>query len=129
MSLTVRIGFLQESARADFVARFLPRLPGSRLTAEETAEEGDEAAYAHRVVLGLSSPTAARELCQQLVAFLNHHKGSGVHLEWSGAEGKQQTAQLAGAAAKDAERVAVRLGAAARASKDAVEPREPAAAE
>jgi hypothetical protein len=121
MSLSVRIGFLHENARADFVARFLPKLPGSRLTAEETADEGEEAAYPYHVTLDVSSPTAARDLCRQFVAFLSHHKNSGLHVEWPDHEGKPQTSQLAGTAAKDAELLAVRLGASIRAARDRAE--------
>src|SRR5579884_2587076 len=117
MSFPLRIGFLSESAYGDFVTRFLPRLPGTRLEPQQPEPAGDESAFRHLALVAVSSATAAKDLCHQLNAFLAHHKNSGIRLEWEGADGTVQTAQLTANAAKESEIVALRLGAAIRAAK------------
>jgi hypothetical protein len=130
MAFQARIGFVSESQMTDFTARFLPRVPGCRVEAEETPEEPDEAsenAYTHWLTLSITSPTAARDLCHQLTAFITHLKKGGALLEWKSAEGATQTGQLSTSAIRDAEIVAMRLSASVKAYNSAAKaPKETA---
>ena len=121
MPFPVNLGFMRENDLSEFIDRLLPRLPGSRVLEEDLpqadTEEVEETVY--RVRLAISSPTAARELCQQVMSFLSHHKGSGVFLEWTGHDGLPQNVSLNSDSPRNAEIAAARLAASVKAHNDA----------
>ncbi|HZO92052.1 MAG TPA: hypothetical protein VFB38_27285 [Chthonomonadaceae bacterium] len=121
MPFEARLGFTNENNRRDFAEKLLPKLPGCRVVTEDTPapDAEDTGAYTDWLRLTISSPTAARDLCHQLMAFLSHHKQSGVLLQWQGGDGTPQSAQLSGQSQRDAEVVAMRLSTAVKALNDA----------
>jgi hypothetical protein len=128
MPFQARIGFMTENGLQEFREKSLPRLPGCKPVEESAqaessaqpaeSEEG-EGAFNDWLPLSISSPTAARDLCHQLMAFLNHAKQSAVRLEWVGSDGSTQFAQISGQLTRDLEIAAMRLSASVKAHNDA----------
>ena len=114
MAFEIDLGFATEHDRDDFVERILPKLRGKQA---EAAPAGEEDAL-HRVAVAVTSPSAARDLCHQLVAFLAHAKNSRVQVGWKGADGTAQVGEVSAGSARDAELVSVRVSAAAKALLD-----------
>src|SRR5207248_7521608 len=112
----VTLGFGTEHDRDDFIERIIPKVRGQQT--EPAAKEGEPDGL-HRTAVAVTSHTAARDLCHQVVAFLAHSKKDRVVLEWKGADGKPQSGVVTGEAARDAEILSVRVGAAAKAALDA----------
>lgn len=127
MPFPITVAFATEHDRSDFEERILPRIRGHR--AEPVLPEEEDGA--HRVGITVTSPSAARDLCHQLQAFLAHNKTGQVTVEWNGPDGTLQSGQVSGDSQRDAEVLALRLGAAAKAHLDAEKGRdaEPAPAQ
>ncbi|HZT40557.1 MAG TPA: hypothetical protein VFA07_00125 [Chthonomonadaceae bacterium] len=121
MAFPIHVGFMRENDLREFTDRLLPRLPGCRVLDEDLPETDKEEVEQtiYRVRLAVSSPTGARELCQQLMSFLSHHKGSGVFLEWTGHDGLPQNVPLNSDMPRNAEIASVRLAASVKAHNDA----------
>jgi hypothetical protein len=117
MAFTFNVGFATEHDRDAFVERVLPRVRAQQTEPAAVAEAAEDGL--HRMGLTVTSQSAAKEVCHQIVAFLAHAKNSRVTLEWTGADGQPQSGDVAAGSAKDAEIVAMRLGAAAKAQVDA----------
>lgn len=137
MSFHAELGFLSASACSEFTTKFLPRLPGCRpaeslpengaaaAIREETREDSGstegapEDAFPFRLSLTLSSPTAARDLCHQLVGFLHRHRQSGVRLGWTGADMQPQMAVISERNPRDSDVIGMRVSAAVKSHQDA----------
>ncbi len=115
MAFVIDLGFVTEHARDDFVERALPKVRGHQAEPRSPGE-GDEL---QRIGVAVTSQSAARDLCHQIVAFLAHNKSGRVHVEWLGTDGKAQAGDITGETPGEAEMLAVRLGAAAKAHMDA----------
>ena len=113
MPFAMTLGFATESDKNDFVEKILPKVRGQQV---DPAGDNDGI---QRVGVAVTSPSAARDLCHQIVAFLAHSKKDRVTLSWTAADGQAQTGLVTGEAARDAEILAVRVGAAAKAHLDA----------
>ncbi|HXG24525.1 MAG TPA: hypothetical protein VNJ09_08240 [Chthonomonadales bacterium] len=116
MAFVIGLAFATEQDRADFVERIMPRVRGKE--AEPPRPEGEEDGL-HWMGIAVTSQSAARDLCHQLVAFLAHSKKTRVDVTWRSADGQLQTGQVTAEAAREAEILSVRLGAAAKAHLDA----------
>jgi len=117
MPFTITLGFATEHDHAEFVDRIVPKVRGHLV--EPAAVDDAAAEAAHRLGIAVTSPTAARDLCHQIVAFLAHAKNSRVNVSWPGVGGETQTGDVNAGAARDAEILAVRIGAGAKAHLDA----------
>jgi len=117
MSFVITVGFATEHDRAAFVEKTVPKIRG-HLTDAPTPEEGAEDGL-HRVGLAVTSQSAAKDLCHQIVAFLAHSKTGRVTVGWTGMAGEAQVGEVNAGAARDAEILAMRLGTAAKAHLDA----------
>lgn len=115
MPFALTLGFATEHDKDEFVERIVPKVRGKLMDAV-SPEEPDGL---DRIAMEVTSHTAARDLCHQVVAFLAHSKKDRVILEWRGADGSAQSGLVTGESARDAEIVAVRVGAAAKAEIDA----------
>jgi hypothetical protein len=114
MSFDIRLAFGTAHERDDFAERSLPRVRGQRVESAEDDAEGQMPSL--RVSVG--SPSAARDVCHQVVSFLAHSKGSRISVYWTGADQSEQSGEIGTGGARDAEIVALRLGAAAKAALD-----------
>ncbi len=114
MAFVITLGFATEPDRTEFIDRILPRVRGHQ-TEPAAAAEGD---ILHRVGVAVTSQTAARDLCHQLVAFLAHSKNDRVNVEWQGTDGQTHRGVVDGGSAREAETLSVRVGAAAKAHLD-----------
>ena len=110
MAFEMTLGFATEHDRADFIERIAPRVRGQ--VAEPAARAEEDGLY--RVQVAVTSQTAARDLCHMVVAFLAHSKKDRVNLSWTAADGSQQSGAVTGDSPRDAEILAVRVGAAAK---------------
>ncbi len=117
MPFVISVGFATEHDRDDFEEKILPKIHGHK--AEPPQREGAEKDTLHRVGVAVTSQTAAKELCYQIVGFLSHAKNSRVDVSWIGADGQWQVGEVNAGAAREAEILAVRVGAAAKAHMDA----------
>ena len=115
MSFEMTLGFATEQDKEEFIERILPKIRGHE--AAPSAPEEDDGLK--RIGVAVTSQTAARDLCHQLVAFLAHSKNDSVSMSWQGSDGSAQTGMVTGSSARDAEILSVRVGAAARAHLDA----------
>jgi len=113
MAFVLTLGFAEHD-KNNFEEKTLPKVRGHQSNAPASTEESG----LYRVSVAVTSPSAAREVCHLLVAFLAHSKHDFVNVEWTGADGSAQIGQVSGKAARDAEVVAVRVGAAAKAHLD-----------
>ena len=115
MAFVITLGFATEHDRDSFAERILPKIYGK--AADPVVPEGEPDGL-HRTAISVTSQTAAREVCHQTVAFLAHSKNDQVLLSWSGADGNTHSGDVTGKSARDAELLAVRVGAAAKAHID-----------
>lgn len=116
MAFVIGVGFATEHDRQDFLERALPRLRGHQTDPPAIAPTTDSPL--HWVGVAVTSPSAARDLCHQLVSFLAKAKNERVNVVWQGADGEPQIGEAASGAAREAEVLAVRLGASAKAHID-----------
>ena len=114
MPFQITVGFPTEHDRNDFLERIMPKVRGHQVEPESPPE--DDGVF--RAGVEVTSPSAARDLCHQIVAFLAHSKKDRVFVSWKGADGSVQTGDVTGESARDAEILSVRIGAAARAHID-----------
>jgi hypothetical protein len=117
MAFVFNVGFATEHDKEVFVERVLPKVRAQQTDPAPADGDGDD--ELQQVGLAVTSPSAAKEICHQVVAFLAHAKNSRVTLSWTGADGQPQAGDVAAGSAKDAEIVAMRLGTAAKAHIDA----------
>lgn len=110
MAYIVTLGFDTPKGAGEFVEKVAPRIHG-KLVDVPADMAGDGA---HRLSVAVSSPTAAREVCHSVVAFLSHAKGARVDIFWHAADGSVQTAPVDATAKGDAEVLATRIGMAAK---------------
>ena len=115
MPFVMTLGFATEQDKESFVERILPKLRGQE--AEPTVPEEEDGLQ--RLGVAVTSPSAARDICHQLVAFLAHSKNDSVSVAWKGADGSEHNGLVTGSAARDAEILSVRVGEAAKAHIDA----------
>lgn len=116
MAFVINLGFATEQAKEAFTAKTLPKVRGRAV--DIPAVEGEEAGGLHRIGVAVTSPTAARDLCHLLVSFLAHDKSARIDVSWVGVDGQTHVGEVAGGSTRDAEILAVRLGAAAKAQID-----------
>jgi len=115
MAFVISLGFATEQAKEAFVEKALPKARGRQV--DPPAVEG-EAEGLHRIAVAVTSQSAARDLCHLLVSFLSHDKSARIDVAWTGMDGQRHVGEVTGGAARDAEILAVRLGAAAKAQMD-----------
>ena len=115
MPFALTLCFATEHDKDEFVERIVPKVRGHQAEAASSVEDDG----LHRIAIEVTSHTAARDLCHQVVAFLAHSKKDRVIMEWKGADGSAQSGLVTGESARDAEILAVRVGAAAKAAIDA----------
>ncbi len=113
MPFALTLGFATEHDRDDFVEKILPKVRGQQMDPPKTEEDG-----LYRIAVSVTSPSAARDLCHQVVAFLAHSKKDRVIVEWQGVDGQAHSGRVTGESARDAEILAVRVSAAAKAHLD-----------
>jgi len=114
MAYTVTLGFDTPKGAEEFAEKVAPRIHGKWVDVpDDMAGDG-----AHRLAVAVSSPTAAREVCHSVVAFLSHGKGSRVDILWRGADGSVQMTSVDAGSPRDAEVLATRIGMAAKAVLD-----------
>jgi hypothetical protein len=87
MSFIITVGFATEHDCADFEERYAPKVRG-QLVDSPTASSNDD--VLQRRSFAVTSPSAARDLCHQIVAFLSKSKKDRVTVEWTGADEKPQ---------------------------------------
>src|SRR5438067_4935984 len=118
MPFVITAGFATEPDRDAFVERVIPKVRGHQT--DPAAPETGEGDGLHRVGIAVTSQSAARDVCHQVVAFLAHSKSTRVTLTWPGAGGETQAGEInAGTTAtRDAEIAAMRVGPAAKAYMD-----------
>ncbi len=117
MAFVMTLAFATEHDREDFVARALPRTRAHQVDLPEGEASEDDGM--HRLAVAVTSPSAARDLCHQIVAFLAHAKNTRVDMRWSGVDSEPQVGEVNAGAAREAEILAMRVGAAAKAHLDA----------
>jgi hypothetical protein len=117
MPFVISVGFATEHDRDDFEEKILPKIRGHK--AEPPQVEGAEKDALYRIGVAVTSQTAAKDLCHQIVGFLAHAKNSRVDVAWIGADGQLQVGEVNAGAAREAEILAVRVGASAKAHMDA----------
>lgn len=115
MPFVMTLGFATEQDKEQFVERILPKLRGQE--SEPSKPEEDDGLQ--RVGVAVTSPSAARDICHQLVAFLAHSKNDSVSVFWQGADGSTHNGLVTGSSARDAEILSVRVGEAAKTHIDA----------
>lgn len=118
MAFTMTLAFATEHDRDAFVERALPRTRAHQVEQPEAlapAEPDD----LHRISVAVTSPSAARDLCHQIVAFLAHAKNTRVDVRWIGADGQPQVGDVNAGTAREGELLAMRVGAAAKTRLDA----------
>ena len=115
MAFVFNVGFATEHDKDSFVEKVVPRVRAQQTDAAPVEGEGDGL---HRVGLAVTSQSAAKDVCHQIVAFLAHAKNSRVTVSWTGPDGQAQAGDINAGTAGDAEVVAMRLGAAAKAHVD-----------
>jgi hypothetical protein len=115
MSFLITLRFATENEKEAFRETGVPKVRGHLVDPPPT--EGEEASLAvPSLAIAVTSASAARDLCHQLVAFQAHKKGGLVEVVWRGADGSEQVGQVDPGSAKEAEILAVRLAAAVKAS-------------
>jgi hypothetical protein len=115
MAFVFSVGFATEHDKQEFENKIAPKVRGKQVDPPDA--EGTEGL--HRVGLAVTSQSAAKEACHLLVAFLAHAKNSRVTLLWNASDGQPQVADVEAGQQRDAEVLAMRLGAAAKAAMDA----------
>lgn len=111
MSFTVVLSFVKSTDRDAFEARALARVRAHKAEEEpEAAEDG-----LSRVALTVTSSSAVRDLCAEASAYLAHAKGSRIGFTWHGQDGEVHTGDIVAGGGSDADLLATRLGAAAKA--------------
>jgi hypothetical protein len=116
MAFVIGLAFATAQDRSEFVERIMPRVRGKE--AEPPKPEGEEDGL-YWMGIAITSPSAARNLCHQIVAFLAHSKKTRVDVTWRGIDGQLHAGQVRAEATRDAEILSVRLGAAAKAHLEA----------
>ena len=114
MPFVMTLGFATETDRDEFIEKTLPRVRGQQVDPPAAEEDG-----VFRLGVSVTSQTAARDLCHQIVGFLAHSKKDQVTVSWNGGDGHTQSGTITGESARDAEVLSVRVGAAAKAQVDA----------
>jgi hypothetical protein len=117
MAFTITLSFIREHDQELFLERVAPRLRGHLV--DPPADEVADAEGYHRVALSVTSPSAAREVCQHAFGFLAHAKNARIIFSWAGADGQVHYGDLNAGQGRDAELLAMRVGAAAKACLDA----------
>jgi hypothetical protein len=115
MPFVIDFGFATEHDKQSFAERALPKL---RCQLLEDGGESAEGNGLYRLSVSVTSQSAARDICHQIVSFLAHSKKDRVTLSWKGLDGSEQTGEVVGEAPRDAEILAVRVGTAAKAHLD-----------
>lgn len=115
MAFTITLGFATEHDRDAFVERVIPRLRGHEV--EPTAPAEDDGL--HRAAVAVTSQSAARDVCHHVAGSLAHAKNARVDVFWSAADGEEQMGQVTAGAGREVDRLAIRVGAAAKAHLDA----------
>jgi hypothetical protein len=116
MPFVISLGFATETDKNTFVEKIVPKVRGHQ-TDPPTVAEGEEDVL-YRIGLTVTSQSAAKELCHHMVAFLAHNKKGRITADWTGVDGQPHTGTIEANAARDAEVLAMRLGAAAKAHMD-----------
>jgi hypothetical protein len=124
MAFAITLAFVREHDRALFLERVAPRLRG-HLTDVPPDEVADAQGY-HRIAVAVTSQSAAKEVCRQAFGFLAHAKNARILFSWSGADGETCYGDLNAGAGRDAELLAIRVGAAAKSALDDDRPSPPA---
>jgi len=119
MPFSVTIAFVRSIDRDGFVEKGPGKIHGSLAAVESPGADAPEADILHRAVITVTSPTAAREVCHHVASYLAHAKGSRVDITWVGADGESQYGEVNAGALRDADLLATRVGAAAKAIIDA----------
>ncbi len=107
MAFEITLGFATHQSRDEFVERYVPRGRAQLVTADPEALSA---------TVSVTSQSGAKEVCSLVVAFLAADKQGRVDLTWTGTDGQEQTGEVNAGAGREAELVALRLGAAARAA-------------
>lgn len=117
MSFILTLSFIRDHDRQLFEERVVPKLRGTLVEPPEDAEA--EAQGYHRLAVSVTSPSAARDVCRHALGFLSHIKNGRIIFSWTGADGSAQFGDLNAGEGRDAELLAMRIGAAAKAACDA----------
>ncbi len=113
MAYTITLGFATEHDRDAFVEKIVPKIRAHQVEPLPT-EEGAEDKL-HRLGLAVTSPSAAKDVCNHIVAFLAHIKNTRVDVFWTGMGGEVLAGDVNAGAPRDAEILGLRIAAAAKA--------------
>lgn len=117
MAFTITMGFMRDHDLQLFMDRVAPRLRG-QLT-DPPADEIAEAQGLKRIAVSVTSQSAARDVCRHAHGFLTHAKNARIVFSWTGTDGQTHYGDLNAGEGRDAEMLALRVGAAAKAALDA----------
>lgn len=117
MSFVIDLAFATEHDKEAFAEKILPRVRGHSVELPLPAE--DESDALHHLGVAVTSPSAAKDLCHQMVAFLAHAKTGRIDVRWTAADGQVQTGEVNANSARDAEILALRLAPAVKAHMEA----------
>jgi hypothetical protein len=128
VAFAITLSFATPHTRDAFAEQELPHVHGQRI--EPPAVEDAEGVEPSLLTLEVRSPTSAKEVCRLVESFLRHSKDERIDVMWTDANGDAQVGWIAAKSPRDADLLAIQIGAAAKAvfdkEKEAAEP-EPAA--
>lgn len=128
MAFVIELRFASPQEKETFIERSLPKVRGKQVdipgdsdmvrTPEEDAGLVPDNLAERRFAVAVTSQSAAKELCHILLAYLAHNKVARLDVAWKGSDGTLQHGEVRSEAAREAEILAMRLGAAAKAHMD-----------
>ncbi len=127
MAFTMTLAFATEHDRDSFLERTLPRTRAHQVDVPGGAPP-EEPDGMYRLSVAVTSPSAARDLCHHIVAFLAHAKNTRVDVQWTGTDGQPQVGEVNAGTGREreAEILAMRVGSAAKAHLEAERAEPPA---
>jgi hypothetical protein len=120
VAFTITLAFATPQARDAFAEQELPRVHGQPVDQPVDAEGAPP-----RLAVAVRSPSSAREVCRLVESFLRQREtsarfpqGSRVDLAWIDSNGEEQVGWIAQGSPRDADLLAIQIGAAAKAVLD-----------
>jgi hypothetical protein len=124
VAFAMTLSFATIQARDAFADQELSRVHGQQVEPSPVADA--EAAEPARIAVEVRSPTSAKEVCRLVESFLRHSKDTRIDLTWTDANGDAQVGWISSGSSRDADLLAIQIGAAAKAvldkEKEAAEP-------
>lgn len=112
MEFTLTLSFATEHVRDAFAEHEMQKARGRAV--EPAAATPDEGPAPARVAVAVKSPTAAKDVCRLIESFLRNRKDTRVDVIWTDAAGAEQTGRIVAGSPRDADLLAMRIGAVAK---------------